>query len=409
MEKNLIIDGEFKRAVPILEKIIDAGFEAYFVGGSVRDRLLKLEVNDVDIATSAQPHEIKEIFKRTVDVGIEHGTVLVLYKDRDYEITTFRTESTYQDFRRPDSVTFVRSLNEDLKRRDFTMNAIAMNIHGELVDPFSGMEDLKRGLIQAVGNANERFQEDALRMMRAVRFAAQLDFEIEKETQNSIQKNANLLEKIAIERIQIEFEKLLTGQWRPKGLKAMLETDLYMYCPKLADKKSALVALIDDELPFLNAASAWAFLLYQIDLHFSKEAFQPYHFLKAWKLSNKMINQAVKLFSGLKFRMRGQKLDAWEILELGENSALLVETLMEHLEEKTMHQEVTKLYNQLPIKRIDELAITGHDLMKISEVKPGPWMGEAILAAQKAVVYEEVANHKEQIINWLYENKLMPE
>ncbi len=211
MKKTLKINGEFEKALPILKKIERAGFEAYFVGGSVRDRLLDLPVNDVDIATSAHPHEIKEIFKRTVDVGIEHGTILVLTEDSEYEITTFRTESTYKDFRRPDSVTFVRSLTEDLKRRDFTVNAIAMDKEGQLTDPHKGLEDLEKGIIRAVGNPHERFNEDALRMMRAVRFAGQLNFEIEEETLKSIKDNAPLLEKIAIERIQIEFQKLLTG------------------------------------------------------------------------------------------------------------------------------------------------------------------------------------------------------
>lgn len=212
MNRKMTLDGEFKKALPVLNKLIDAGYEAYFVGGSVRDRILDLDVNDVDIATSAQPLEIKKIFKRTVDVGIEHGTIMVLVGDESYEITTFRTESTYRDFRRPDSVTFVRSLEEDLKRRDFTMNAIALDNKGNIMDPFHGMADIDKGIIRAVGNPHERFKEDALRMMRAVRFSAQLDFQIESETMVSIRENAPLLEKIAVERIQIEFEKLLIGQ-----------------------------------------------------------------------------------------------------------------------------------------------------------------------------------------------------
>lgn len=127
----IFLDHQFKQALPIIDKIKEAGFEAYFVGGSVRDTLLKKTINDVDIATSAKPDEIKLIFQKTIDVGIEHGTVMVLWKDETYEITTFRTESTYQDFRRPDNVEFVRSLKEDLKRRDFTINALAMDRDGK--------------------------------------------------------------------------------------------------------------------------------------------------------------------------------------------------------------------------------------------------------------------------------------
>src|SRR5690625_392094 len=408
MKKKITIDGEFKRAVPVLEKIMQAGYEAYFVGGSVRDRLLKLEVNDVDIATSARPREIKKIFKRTVDVGIEHGTVLVLYNDDKYEITTFRTESTYKDYRRPDSVTFVRSLREDLKRRDFTMNAIAVDMMGNIFDPYDGIRDLEAGIIQAVGNPHERFQEDALRMMRAVRFASQLDFLIEEETQKSIQTNAALLENIAVERIQLEFEKLLVSQWRSKGLQAMIQSQLYRYCPGLADRKAALVSLISDDLSFNTEASAWAFLLYKIDFYYPGTDFNPTGFLKNWKLSNKKIQNALKLYEGLKFREKHKKIDAWEIFQLGETFALEVESLMAHIDIEPNHEEVKMIYENLPIYSKDELAITGYDLMQETSIKPGKWMGEAMEAALKAVVYSKISNKKEIIIQWLWEQGLIP-
>ena len=159
----------FEPARPVLQKIEDAGFEAYFVGGCVRDTILGDSIHDIDIATSAYPSEIKAIFNRTVDTGIEHGTVMILDHGTGYETTTFRTESGYQDYRRPDKVTFVRSLSEDLKRRDFTINALALKENGEVIDLFNGLDDLKHHLIKAVGDPNERFHEDALRMMRAVR------------------------------------------------------------------------------------------------------------------------------------------------------------------------------------------------------------------------------------------------
>ncbi len=186
---------EFEIARPIVQNIEEAGFEAYFVGGSVRDTVLGLDIHDVDIASSAYPAEIKKIFKHTVDTGIEHGTVMVLDHGNGYEITTFRTESGYQDYRRPDKVTFVRSLAEDLKRRDFTINALAMKENGEIIDLFDGLTDLKNNLIKAVGNPEERFHEDALRMMRAVRFASKLDFMVEVNTLNAIKNHSELLEK----------------------------------------------------------------------------------------------------------------------------------------------------------------------------------------------------------------------
>lgn len=408
MKKTLKIDGEFQKALPVLEQIMDAGFEAYFVGGSVRDRLLGLEVNDVDIATSAHPHEIKEIFDRTVDVGIEHGTVLVLTKDTNYEITTFRTESTYKDFRRPDSVTFVRSLEEDLKRRDFTMNSIAMDLAGNLIDPYNGLDDLEKGIIRAVGNPHERFQEDALRMMRAVRFAAQLDFEIEEKTHKSIQDNAPLLKNISVERIQIEFEKLLTSHWRQKGLKAMVQTRLYTYCPGLETKKAAMVSLIADEKTFNNPESAWTFLIYKIDYFYPGDAFTPRKFLKAWKLSNKMINAVRILFYGLKDRVKNETLDVLEIFHLGKEFALKVEDLMDHLGETSKHEEVLAIFNNLPITNKNELAVTGHDVMQATTAKPGPWLGEAIDVALEAVITGEILNDKDVIIEWLNQQNKIP-
>ena len=169
---------EFNKASSILERIEKEGYEAYFVGGGVRDTLLGLPISDVDIASSATPEEIKRFFPVTFDVGIQHGTVMVLHEKETYEITTFRTESKYEKFRRPEKVNYVRSLREDLKRRDFTINAIALNRHGQSEDPFDGQRDIKAKIIRAVGNPSERFREDALRMMRAARFMSQLAFEV---------------------------------------------------------------------------------------------------------------------------------------------------------------------------------------------------------------------------------------
>lgn len=403
----MTLDGEFTKALPVLNKIIDAGYEAYFVGGSVRDRILGLNVNDVDIATSAQPLEIKKIFKRTVDVGIEHGTIMVLIDDDSYEITTFRTESTYKDFRRPDSVTFVRSLEEDLKRRDFTMNAIALDSKGNIMDPFHGMADIDKGIIRAVGQPHERFKEDALRMMRAVRFSAQLDFQIEAETMLSIRENAPLLEKIAVERIQIEFEKLLIGQWHTIGLAAMLKTDLYLYCPGLADKKDTLMALINDEEPFQTARQAWAYLIFQIDAT-TQSDFKPRSFLKSWKLSNQIIDDAVTLFMSLKSRLQSNKIDPWIVFNIGRNLAYEVEHLVEHVDQTAEYEALFDIYNALPIKDKKDLSITGHDLMTLTSNRPGKWMSVALDKVLQAVIYEELENDKEKIIKWVKAKNLIP-
>lgn len=408
MNKKLKLDGEFNKALPVLNKIVEAGFEAYFVGGSVRDRVLGLTVNDVDIATSAMPNEIKEIFKRTIDIGIEHGTVMVLENGESYEITTFRTESTYKDFRHPDSVTFVRSLTEDLMRRDFTMNAIAMDIKGNLIDPFGGLLDIDKRIIRAVGKPEERFQEDALRMMRAVRFAAQLDFEIEGNTLLSIRQNAQLLKNIAIERIQVEFEKLLTGEWYFVGLAAMIKTDLYLYCPKLADKKQALLTLIDRSTSFQNVRQAWAYLLLKIDEHQMDQSFNPRTFLKAWKLSNQLIKESITIYEALAIRLERGYLNEWEIFHLGIQFSLEVEDLMEQEGLKQEHLLVLERYDNLPIKEKEELSVSGNDLMKETTVRPGKWMSEALESALKAVIYRKIDNEKQTIILWLKENNFIP-
>ena len=408
MNKKLKLDGEFNKALPVLNKIVEAGFEAYYVGGSVRDRVLGLTVNDVDIATSAMPNEIKEIFKLTIDIGIEHGTVMVLENGESYEITTFRTESTYKDFRHPDSVTFVRSLTEDLMRRDFTMNAIAMDIKGNLIDPFGGLNDIDKRIIRAVGKPEERFQEDALRMMRAVRFAAQLDFEIEGNTLLSIHQNAQLLTNIAIERIQVEFEKLLTGEWYFVGLAAMIKTDLYLYCPKLADKKQALLTLIDRSTSFQNIRQAWAYLLLKIDEHQMDQSFNPRTFLKAWKLSNQLIKESITIYEALVIRLERGYLNEWEIFHLGIQFSLEVEDLMEQEGMKQEHLLVLERYDNLPIKEKEELSVSGNDLMKETTVRPGKWMSEALESALKAVIYRKIDNEKQTIILWLKENNFIP-
>lgn len=195
----------------IIERLYQNGYEAYAVGGCIRDSLLGREPHDWDVTTSASPEEVKQIFKRTFDTGIEHGTVTILQGSEAVEVTTYRIDGAYEDNRHPSEVSFTKDLKEDLKRRDFTINAIAYNDHDGIVDPFNGTEDLKNGLIRCVGDPEERFTEDALRIMRAIRFSAQLGFEIQERTQNSIRNHAPNLQSISAERIAAELIKLITS------------------------------------------------------------------------------------------------------------------------------------------------------------------------------------------------------
>ncbi len=198
-----------REAKYIIETLAEAGYEAYVVGGCVRDSLLGRTPEDWDITTSARPEQVKALFRRTVDTGIQHGTVTVLLERQGFEVTTYRIDGAYEDSRHPKEVTFTPSLREDLRRRDFTINAMAYGEEAGLIDPFGGLEDIERKVVRCVGDPRERFQEDALRIMRAVRFSAQLGYTIEERTGEAIREMAPSLSHISAERIQVELVKLL--------------------------------------------------------------------------------------------------------------------------------------------------------------------------------------------------------
>lgn len=385
---------EFEQARPIMQQIEAAGFEAYFVGGSVRDTILKDPIHDVDIATSAYPNEIKQIFNRTVDTGIEHGTVMVLEHGHGYEITTFRTESGYQDFRRPDSVTFVRSLTEDLQRRDFTINALAMRENGEIIDLFNGLKDLKTGTIRAVGVPQQRFHEDALRMMRAARFASQLDFKIETKTLTGIEANASLLTKIAVERTRVELEKLFTGQNPASGITVFVNTGLYQYCPLLAPFEADLRQLATfSNWNLTMPTEVWSLLAYTFYLHDKQIG----HFLRAWKTSNQVINDTIQIVSAIS-----------DILEEVVTPEMLFKTGRERLISANKiallfggelnTKQILVQYDQLPIKSKRELTINGKQLLQETELHPGPKIGEILRRLEKAVVNGKIKNRHELLI-----------
>ena len=211
----------------IINKIYENNYEAYIVGGCVRDAILGFEPNDYDITTSASPNTIQEIFKdfKCIETGIEHGTVSVLMEDEIFEITTYRIEGEYKDHRRPDKVDFTDRLEEDLKRRDFTINAMAYNEKKGLIDLFGGKEDLNNKIIKTVGNPYDRFNEDGLRMIRAIRFSSKLNFTIEKETLKAIYDKSFIINNISLERITDEFTKIILSD-KPENIKYLFETKL---------------------------------------------------------------------------------------------------------------------------------------------------------------------------------------
>ncbi len=209
----------------IIGTLTAAGYEAYAVGGCIRDSVLGRTPSDWDITTSARPGEVKSLFPRTIDTGIKHGTVTVLMGREGFEVTTFRIDGVYEDGRHPKDVTFTASLREDLRRRDFTVNAMAFNDRAGLIDIFGGIKDIEAGVIRCVGNAEERFTEDALRMLRAVRFSAQLGYRIEENTEDAIRKLAGNLKWVSAERIQAELVKLVVSG-HPDYLRTAYETGI---------------------------------------------------------------------------------------------------------------------------------------------------------------------------------------
>lgn len=213
------------------------GYEAYLVGGAVRDVLMGKNPSDYDVATNAEPQEVTRIFKKVIPTGIAHGTVTVHFMKNEIEVTTFRTESDYSDGRHPDNVAFTRNLNEDLSRRDFTMNAIAASLKdGKITDPYDGQKDIKNKIIRTVGNPYERFMEDGLRPIRAIRFSAKLNFKIESETLKSISA-PEIIEKtktISLERFRDELLKLMQAEKPSEGLKIMEKTGILgIFMPEL--------------------------------------------------------------------------------------------------------------------------------------------------------------------------------
>lgn len=236
MHRTISLEIEIPQgAAWVLEQLRDAGYEAYVVGGCVRDSLLHRMPDDWDITTSAKPEDTKRIFRRTVDTGIQHGTVTVMVDRTGYEVTTYRIDGEYADGRHPEHVTFTASLLEDLKRRDFTINAMAYSPAEGLVDEFDGIGDINRRVIRAVGDPVQRFTEDALRMMRAIRFSAQLDYRIDEDTREGIRLLAPNLQKVSAERIRVELEKLLLSE-HPEELKEAYELGLLrQFLPELSD------------------------------------------------------------------------------------------------------------------------------------------------------------------------------
>ena len=381
----------FLEALPVMQQLVDAGYEAYFVGGSVRDMLLHKPISDVDIATSATPQEVKEIFSHTVDVGIEHGTVMVIHHKEGYEVTTFRTEEGYEDFRHPDKVTFVRSLEEDLKRRDFTINALAIGIDDQLMDFFDGIGDLERQCLRCVGDAKERFNEDALRMFRAVRFVGQLGFQIEEKTKNAISLLKMNLSKVAVERMKVEFEKMIQSSFRKEALQLFVETGLYQACPLFDGKDEILLKLAEFPLKEMSVLQAWILFIDELNLS-DKEVT---HLLKSWKSSNEQIRDVLVGYK----TYRARKEEEWNFFfayACPYEVACEVEVLLIAQDKSTSMKGLEVTYHSLPIRSMNDIHLNGHDIIRILKLdKKGPIIGQVLKTVEKMILEQSISNDAE--------------
>lgn len=407
---------KFTAALPVLEIIHDHGHEAYFVGGCIRDTLLALPIHDIDIATSAFPVEIQAIFPKHFDVGLEHGTVMVWYEGATYEVTTFRTESEYQDYRRPLTVEFVQSLAEDLKRRDFTMNALAMTSAGEIIDYFGGQADIENKCIRAVGCPKERFSEDALRMMRAVRFASQLDFQVEQKTMAALTDSAPLLKKIAVERILVEMNKLWSGVNWQRGIALLLASNLVNFCPALSDFSPSLKQMgqqLDADIKLPNSNFAWAVLLYfdyksQTNPAQSAQTLKVSSFTKAWKMSNADAAEIQAITEALIFRAENNFWTNWQLYQWGEALCLQIEHFIANQQQHhsgfgvlfsaANPARVNQIWANLPIYSLKELAIDGKVIIAEFAPQDKRLIGQALKFCETQVVTGQVANQKAALL-----------
>ena len=375
----------------VIHRLEKAGHEAVFVGGAVRDYVLGRPSKDIDIATSAEPAEVKAVFSNTVDVGIVHGTVLVLVKGEPIEVTTYRTEGMYTDSRRPDEVHFVKSLREDLLRRDFTMNALAMTKDGELIDLFDGRKDMENGIIRAVGNPADRFREDALRMLRAVRFSSVLKFEIEDQTFQAIRESATQLRQISIERLKIEMDKLFTGANPVKALDYLFSTGLNDNMPLFPDKLEGLICSV----PFQTAAEGWSFLTIA-------GRFLPSDVARSYKLSNEErkfianVHEAFTKRTNREFSVDDYYLYHLSVLKAAEKFFGSIYPDAITLTDKELEEQK----KSLPIQSIKDLSVDGKDLIKWSGQRGGRWTGEWIEKIEYTVLHGLCENDSTKIRDW---------
>lgn len=431
----------------IISSLEEAGFEGYAVGGCVRDSLMGRIPNDWDITTSASPEEVKALFPRTVDTGIEHGTVTVMIDKEGYEVTTYRIDGDYEDGRHPKDVTFTKSLKEDLLRRDFTINAMAYNESVGLVDMFEGVKDMENRVIRCVGDPVARFSEDALRLLRAIRFAAQLSFTIEDKTKEAMKQIAPNLKKISAERIQVELVKTvvspnpemlkeaynlgLTKEFLPELDEAFkTEQDNPHHCFTVGDHiiksmtevspdKTKRLAMLFHDIAKPRVKTFDADGVGHFYGHAPESAQMAKEILKRLKFDNDTINRVCRLCVAHDDRIpAGEKYLRRAMRRLGEDLFPdILEIQLADIKAQSDYKREEKLeryrsnikdYEQImltkPCVSVKDLALSGKDLIACG-VKPGPAMGDILEKMLDDVVENPEHNTKEYLLSVYVEKK----
>lgn len=411
----------------VLQMLLDAGHQAYLVGGYVRDVLLNQQGDDIDIATSALPDEVLALFSHAIPTGLQHGTVTVLESGFAFEVTTFRTESGYADYRRPEQVQFVTDIVSDLQRRDFTMNAMAMQIDGTLIDPFHGRQALQEGVLRCVGEPRERFEEDALRMMRCIRFAANYELHIEADTWQALLERRDLLRHVAMERIRVELEKTVAGPAPQVGLTLLAESELVeQFKVDIGIRSEALARLAQAKLGELmirlqQTSHRVALLFMTLGLS-SEQAQQCLHKLTCSTKQKRAVVAIVQCHEWVKeLGEPGDELEfVWKkgVLQFGE---AVVRAWLKVLNEvaraddgsewmrligiseslvKTLLHDGSHWIDEMPITELSGLKISGHDLVELSG-KRGAWIGHVLEQLLVAVALRRVNNERTALLHYV--------
>lgn len=390
-----MLDQPFKEANSVIQTIKKHGFSAYYVGGCIRDYLLDIEINDIDIATSALPEDIQKIFPKVIPVGIDHGTVLVRHNNVSYEVTTYRESTTYLEKELPISI------KDDLSRRDFTINALAMNESGQMMDLFNGEADIENKVIKTVGSPIERFNEDPLRIIRALRFSSQFGFNIEDDTLMTMKELKPKISQLSTERITTEMIKFFTGNNINHGLNYLLITEIYKELPILKENQELIKSLPENIKTFSRFSEVISYF------HLIDESISINQWVKAWKVSNLIKKETVNLVASLK-NYEHNGINVLLLYKLDRNlidSFIFVLNLYFQVEFK--YEDILSKKDALIISSRQDLAIDGNDITKLfPHLTKGKWIEDLMKEIEKEVLYKRLNNNKNTIKEWIRCNRL---